>query len=418
MKKRLLIFVLLLCSCLLFALGATACEKPTEGLLYEVSADGTYAQVTAYEGTSKKIVIADTYNGLPVKSIKQELFRGNEEITSVVIPDSVTEIGRFAFFNCGNLKKVSLGAGVASVGEYAFVRCKNLKGTVYGNAKYLGNGKNPYRLLLSAVNTERSSYKVHKKTKIIMENAFAECSKMTSFTIPDSVAVIGRGALNACSSLEELTIPFIGEKLNAVRQYPLGHIFGYVKYEGAMEVMQYSYDTSTRRGDNKIYCIPNSLKKVVVTGGTVYERAFENCSNLKSVRLPEGVTELREGTFLGCSSLTDFIIPSGITAIGDRAFSGCCSLANLTIPEKVTTIGYLAFGNCSSLTEVVIPKAVVELRGGVFMGCKNLTSLIFVDAKGWSFGGLMVSEKELSNSATAAEYLTSLYIFNSKINKD
>ena len=83
-----------------------------------------------------------------------------------------------------------------------------------------------------------------------------------------------------------------------------------------------------------------------------WECAFENCSSLTSITIPESVTIIGSYAFRGCSSLTSITIPDSVTSIGDYAFWLCNSLANITIPESVTSLGESAFVGCLSLESV------------------------------------------------------------------
>ena len=107
----------------------TVCEAPigaTVGIMYDVSADKTYAEVIGYEGTAKRIVIAEEYNGLPVKNIYEKAFYDNYNITSVVIPNSVTTIGDSAFKGCYDLKSIIIPNSVTTIGDSAFSYCSSL----------------------------------------------------------------------------------------------------------------------------------------------------------------------------------------------------------------------------------------------------------------------------------------------------
>ncbi len=103
--------------------------------------------------------------------------------------------------------------------------------------------------------------------------------------------------------------------------------------------------------------------------------AFEDCSSLTSITIPENVTSIGESAFSGCSSLTSIVIPDGVTEIGSSAFDGCSSLTSITIPDSVTTIGSYAFDNCSSLTSIVIPDRVTTIGEYAFYNCSSLTSI-------------------------------------------
>ena len=102
--------------------------------------------------------------------------------------------------------------------------------------------------------------------------------------------------------------------------------------------------------------------------------AFENCSGLTMVTIPNSVTTIGNCAFERCSSLASIIIPNSVTSIGDFAFNSCRNLASVTIPNSVTTIGYAAFAGCTSLTSVTIPNSVNSIGRGAFASC-DLTSI-------------------------------------------
>ena len=113
-----------------------------------------------------------------------------------------------------------------------------------------------------------------------------------------------------------------------------------------------------------------------VIGGS----AFENCSSLESITIPDSVTSIEKSAFKGCSRLTSINIPDGVTSIGERAFYECSSLTNITIPNSVTSIGDYAFYYCSSLTSITIPNSVTSIRDQAFANCSSLTSINIPDS--------------------------------------
>lgn len=87
------------------------------------------------------------------------------------------------------------------------------------------------------------------------------------------------------------------------------------------------------------------------------------------------VTSIGDGAFEFCTSLTSILIPNSVTSIGAGAFSYCTSLTSIIIPDSVTSIGALAFYYCTSLTSINIPNSVTSIGDGAFQFCSSLTSI-------------------------------------------
>ena len=187
----------------------------TEGIIYDISTDGTYALVVGYEGTATKIKIAEEYKGLPVKEIYDGAF-ATTNITSVIISNSVTSIGDYAFSGCSKLNSVAM-PGVTSIGYGAFYECYRLTDvyitdiTNWLNIKFCEN-KYPNNPLFYVGNLYLNNELITElvipdSVDYISDYAFYNCDSLVSVVIPDSVTSIGDGAFLNCSSLESVTIP-------------------------------------------------------------------------------------------------------------------------------------------------------------------------------------------------------------------
>ena len=140
----------------------------------------------------------------------------------------------------------------------------------------------------------------------------------------------------------------------------------------------YQYKWSS---DNYAGLTTATIPETVTYNGTTYSvtsigsYAFDNCSSLTSITIPNSVTSIGSGAFFGCSSLTSVTISNSVTSIGDDAFYNCSSLTSVTIGNSVTSIGEGAFFYCSSLTSVTIGNNVTSIGDRAFGACSSLTSI-------------------------------------------
>ena len=194
------------------------------------------------------------------------------------------------------------------------------------------------------------------------EQAFPECSEMTSATIPSSVTNIGQYAFNACLGLAELHIDSIESwckvSLNPNASAPF-----------------YGSNASEKRLYVGGAAVPTTALVIPDGVETVNRYVFYGCSGLESVTIPSSVTCIGGDAFLGCSGLKSVTISSGVTSIGIRAFALCSGLESVTISSSVTSIGSSVFYKCSGLKSVTISEGVTSIDGSAFVDCSALESV-------------------------------------------
>ena len=221
----------------------------------------SYSYNDDYVPTSlKTVILTDS-----VTSIGEYAFGGCSSLTSIVIPDSVTSIGFSAFEDCTSLTKVNYTGTIDSWVQIEF-------GSNDANPLYYAKNLYINDVLVTEVNiTTATKIKVY---------AFYGCSSLTSIEIPNSVTSIGNSAFYGCSSLTSVVIP----------------------------------DSVTSIGNS----------------------AFRGCSSLTSIVIPDSLTSIGGGAFEDCSSLTSIVIPDSVTSIGDYAFYRCSSLTSVTFKDTST----------------------------------------------------------------------------------
>ena len=132
-------------------------------------------------------------------------------------------------------------------------------------------------------------------------------------------------------------------------------------------------------------------------------------TEIKDLVIPNSVTSIGNRAFSGCSSLTSVTIPNSVTSIGELAFEGCMGLTSVTIGNSVTTIGNYAFNGCSGLTSVTIPNSVTTIGEWAFGGCSSLTSVTIpnsvttIGGSAFSYCSSLTSVT-IPNSVTSIEY--------------
>lgn len=304
------------------------------------------------------------------------------DVTSVTVPDSVTSIGRYAFYFCDSLTSITIPDSVTRIGENAFLCTGMYNDDSTWDALYIGNHLikvENYKLEQDNI----SNFTVKARTKTIAEHAFSACNKLTSITLPDSITSIGSHAFDSCGSLTSITIPksvtSIGnsafntcynlKSINVDHNNP-----AYCSKDGVLynktktEIVRLPCETNTS------FTIPSGVTRIA-------DGAFEFCKSLKNITVPDGVLRIGNSAFERCENLMSITIPDSVTSIGDSVFLGCLSLTGITIPDGVMEIGYRTFYNCLGLTSVTIPNSVLIIDKEAFKNCIKLRDVYYIGSK-------------------------------------
>ena len=152
---------------------------------------------------------------------------------------------------------------------------------------------------------------------------------------------------------------------------------GYCAFEECTNLTSVSIPNSVRYIGTKAFSGCNEITKITVGKGvtSIGEYAFSSCSKLKSISLPNNITAISDYAFSSCSALTSFVIPNSVTSIGRFAFCGANRLNSIIIPNNVTSIGDGAFSGCIKIGYVVLGKSVKNINDGSFAQCKELSSV-------------------------------------------
>ncbi len=262
-------------------------------------------------------------------------FDGCTSITDIKLPNSVITIEDYAFYACPNLRTVKLSASLENVGKNIFKGCSALETVVVPNgAKAIGYGM------------------------------FEDCSALAIIDLPDSVEAINAHAFEGCSALTEIVIPDSVVDLGDYAFYESGIKTAYVGHN-VTNVGSYVFGRCS------------ALEEVTFTSGinTIGEWMFYGCTSLATiVDFPESVQVIGAHAFEGCSALTTVAIPNTVTEIGDSAFAGCSTLANVTLSTALEKIGDNSF-NGASVTNIDIPYGVQLIGAGAFANCSALTAI-------------------------------------------
>ena len=333
-------------------------------------------------------------------TLNRRAFEYQRTLTTVNLPETLTEIPERAFSYCTALNSMNIPDSVSKIGEMAFNHCESLR-----------------------------SLEVSDNLTSIGITAFADCPQLMLYASPDSYAAKFAGENGVMCSVKGQTDP-----ADVLVKY---HVYfdKFITIDGVAKENSFA-DTLE---------IPPEIYGIPVT--RVNSNAFENCKQLKKVILPENLQWIESNAFKGCDGLTEIAFPSTLKICSDDAFDECWALKKfifadgwekihniqlgtsldnieivlpdsvreidasafegmsniikINIPDGVTRIGSRAFFGCSKLTEVTLPESVKVLETEAFGGCKSLKAINMpadIKFKGNPFSGSLFGEEHIKQT--------------------
>lgn len=293
--------------------------------------------ITDCDASVEHVEVPDEIDGITVTEIGSYAF-DRCELTSIVLPDTITLLDSYAFRGCDRLTEFTTPNGVTTLGTRLFERCSNLiEVNISENVKIVGDGMRE-RYVMGSQPSE----------------FFLECVSLVAINVSED---------NPYLSSEDGVL-FDKEKTELIA-YPIGK-----------DTDRYAIpDTVQHINRSSFYKCTLEAVEIPSSVTTIWPDAFAYSPRLKTVVFPEGVKKICGEAFIGCTQLASITIPSSATNIINGAFSKCTSLEKVTFSEGVTTIQNSLFSSCSSLKYLEFPDSLIAIEYGAFKDCTSLKSV-------------------------------------------
>ena len=351
-----------------------------------VTTIGSYA-FSSCTGLKKVIWNARNANGFQ----DDTPFSDCENLTEFVFGDEVEHIPDYLCYNLTSLKNLVIGNSVTNIRSHAFKGCTGLTAVTLPNAMTdIGGWAFAYCTGLTEVT-------IPNAVTYIGSGAFSGCTGLTEVTIPNAVTEIGFRAFSGCTGLTEVTIPnavtHIGDGVfayctglkkviwNARNVQNFLHNYSTYPFLSCKQLTDFVFGEEVEHIPALLCCELASLKNLVI-GNSVTSigiSAFDGCSGLTEViwnaRNVQDFQDNSSRPFSGCDRLTDFVFGEEVEHIPDYLCYQLTSLNTIVIPNSVTSIGTNAFSFCSGLKTVTIPNSVTSIGTNAFSFCSGLKTV-------------------------------------------
>lgn len=375
-------------------------------------------------------------------------------MTSITIPASVTELSASSFVNCTNIESIIVADGnktfdsrnncnsiIRTSDNTLVIGCKN--STIPEGVETIGSK--------AFAMTDLSKIEIANSVKVIEDFAFYGC-KLANITIPTNIVKIGENAFCQNNNLSVVNFEAIKCQPNTQKASPFAQCMSLISvnfgenvkevpnamFLGCNELKYVTFSSSIENIGNEAFkeCsslsyieIPSSIQKVGAFAfykTNIYEPVFNDrlfiyyagndteykipdgiktiCGNafyenntIKSLTIPNSVTTIDDFAFQGMAALENIIIPNSVSYLGKSAFKSCSHITSLTLPNSITKIETETFMNCSRLKTVTLPKTITEIDNNAFYWCDQLESITIqnpdIKVNKYSFNGLSVIKR-------------------------
>jgi len=321
---------------------------------------------------------------------------------NISVKEGTIFIADHAFWYCKGLIGVTIPASVNSIGYNVFGECTSLvEITVeetnqnYSSIEGVLFDKVGKTLIHYPAAKIESTYNIPSSTEIISGgpwggrrggnpiSVFENNPYLKNLTIPASVKKMDKGTIRNCTALEQISVDSKNDFLTSLD----GILFNksgieLLKYPSGNKAISYTVPRSVETIESLAFDVCTNLKSIVIPDGVKNignlvlsgwgAGAFEGCSSLESITLPNSVISIGEWSFERCSSLSSVILPNSITSIPGWMFTNCTSLKAISLPININSILYNSFENCTSLESVTIPATNVSIDSRAFTGSKSV----------------------------------------------
>lgn len=317
-------------------------------------------------------LVSYTYN--PSSNKAWGIFNNCRELTTVEFAEGTTRIHSGLFGGSG-LKEITFPESVTEIGMYAFANCESLEEINFSDSM-----------------------------KRIEERAFSNCTSVKKLDFPENINYIGAHSFDSDGALTEVSIPLNWQNVDIYYEYNSGDHNAWGIFNGCSSLKTVNFAEGTTYIHGGMFA-GSGLTEIDLpdTVATVGDYAFSNCRSLNSFITGSSLQSIGENTLANCTSLKDLEFLDQLTSIGEGAFYGCTGFTELDLPETLSEIGTEAFGNCTSLKKVILPVTVMDgssyyysyytggscAAQGIFNGCSNLEEVIFPENSTRIPGGLL-----------------------------